>query len=102
MAIYTVIGGHYVPCACAQPYLSTLHATLLCCGRKRRAECFVTTLALWVDLVTLQLGRLQTAINAFAISAAPFAIIANVMLVVPAISYLANNVSLVFTMFAHL
>ena len=59
-------------------------------------------MVLWVDLVALQLGLLQTVINAFAISAAPFAIITNVMLVVPAISYLANNVSLVFTMFAHL
>ena len=60
------------------------------------------TMVLWLDLVALQLVLLQTVINAFAISAAPFVIITNVMLVVPAISYLANNVSLVFTMFAHL
>ena len=84
------------------PLIFKYPATLLCCGRKRRAECFVTTLALWVDLVALQFGLLQTAINAFAIFAAPFVIITNVMLVVPAISYLANSVSLGFTMFAHL
>ena len=59
-------------------------------------------MVLWLDLVALQLVLLQTVISAFAISAAPFAIITNVMLVVPAISYLANNVMLVFTMFAHL
>ena len=84
------------------PWIFKYPATLpYCCAVEGRDE-FVTTLVLWADLVTLQLGLLQTAINAFTISAAPFAIITNVMLVVPAISYLANNVMLVFTMFAHL
>ena len=88
----------------AVPGIFKYPATLLCCGRKRRAiaECFVTTLALWVDLVTLQLGLLQATITAFALSAAPFAIITNVMLVVLALSCLANIFSLLFTIFAHL
>ena len=86
----------------AVPTIFKYPATLLCCGRTRRAECFVTTLALWVNLVTLQLGLLQATITAFALSAAPFAIITNVMLVVLALSCLANILSLLFTIFAHL
>ena len=86
----------------AVPGIFKYPATLLWCGRKRLAECFVTTLALWVNLVTLQLGLLQATITAFAISAAPFAIITNVMLVVLALSCLANTFSLLFAIFAHL
>ena len=85
-----------VPCIFKYP------ATLLCCGRKRRAECFVTTMVLWVHLIALQLVLLQAAIIVFAISAAPFAIITNAMLVVLALSCLANIFSLLFTIFAHL
>ena len=86
----------------AVPGIFKYPATLLCCGRKRRAECFVTTLALWVDLVALQFVLLQAAIIVFVISAAPFAIITNVMLVVLALFCLANIFSLLFTIFAHL
>ena len=84
-----------VPCIFKYP------ATLLCCGRKRCAECFVTTLTLWVDLVALQFVLLQATIIVFAISAAPFAIITNAMLVVLALTCLANIFSLLFTIFAH-
>ena len=77
-------------------------ATLLCCGRKRRAECFVTTLALWVDLVALQLALLHVAAIAFVVSVAPFAIVTNVMLVVLALTCLVNFLSLLFTIFAHI
>ena len=84
------------------PWIFKYPATLLCCGRKRRAECFVTTLALWVDLVTLQLGLLQASLIMFALSAAPFAVVTNVMLVVLALTCLANIFSLLFTIFAHL
>ena len=31
------------------PSIFKYPATLLCCGRKRRAECFVTTFVLWVN-----------------------------------------------------
>ena len=86
----------------AVPSIFKYPATLLCCGKKRRAECFVTTLTLWVDLVALQFVLLQAAIIVFAISAAPFAIITNAMLVVLALSCLANIFSLLFTIFAHL
>ena len=86
----------------AVPGIFKYPATLLCCGRKRRAECFVTTLVLWVDLVALQLVLLQAAIIVFVISAAPFAIITNVMLVVLALFCLTNIFSLLFTIFAHL
>ena len=85
-----------VPCIFKYP------VTLLCCGRQRRAEQFVTTIALWVDLIALQLILLQGTIIVFAISAAPFAIATNVMLVVLALSCLANIFSLLFTIFAHL
>ena len=86
----------------AVPGIFKYPATLLCCGRKRRAECFVTTLALWVDLVALQLVLLQAAIIVFVISAAPFAIITNVILVVLALFCLVNIFSLLFTIFSHL
>ena len=86
----------------AVPGIFKYPATLLCCGRKRRAECFVTTLALWVDLIVLQLLLLQGSLIAFAISAAPLAIISNVMLVMLALSCLSNILSLLFTIFAHL
>ena len=85
-----------VPCMFKYP------ATLLCCGRRRLAECFVTATVLWVDLVVLQLVLLQGALVVFAASAAPFAIASNVMLVVLAVSCLANTFSLLFTIFAHL
>ena len=85
-----------VPCIFKYP------TTLLCCGRWRRAEQFVTTIALWVDLVALQLTLLQGTIMVFAMSAAPFAIATNVMLVVLALSCLVNIFSLLFTIFAHL
>ena len=87
----------------AVPGIFKYPATLLCCGRKRRAERFVVTLALWVDLVALQLVLLQGYMAAaFAISAAPFAIVTNVMLVVLAFSCLASIFSLLYTIFAHL
>ena len=85
----------------AVPGIFKYPATLLCCG-KRRAECFVTALALWVDLVALQLILFQGTVIIFAISAAPFAIATIVMLVVLALSCLANIFSLLFTIFAHL
>ena len=86
----------------AVPGIFKYPATLLCCGRKRRAERFVTTLALWVDLVALQLVLFQVVIIILAISAAPFAVVTNVMLVVLAFSCLANFLSLLYTIFAHL
>ena len=86
----------------AVPSIFKYPATLLCCGRKRRAERFVTTLVLWVDLVTLQLVLLQGYIAAFVLSAAPFAIATHVLLVVLAFTCLASIFSLLFTIFAHL
>ena len=87
----------------AVPSIFKYPATLLCCGRRQlRAEHFVTTIALWVDLVTLQLIMLHGSAVVFAISAAPFAIATNVMLVVLAFTCLANTFSLLFTIFAHL
>ena len=86
----------------AVPGIFKYPATLLCCGRKRRAECFVTTLALWVDLVALQFVLFQVAVMTLIIFTAPFAIVTNVMLVVLALSCLANIFSLLFTIFAHL
>ena len=88
--------------AVAVPSIFKYPATLLCCGRKRRAERFVITMALWVDLVTLQLVLLQGYIAAFVLSAAPFAIVTHVLLVVLAFTCLASIFSLLFTIFAHL
>ena len=97
VAIYTARKATVaVPCIFKYP------ATLLCCGRRRRAEHIVTTMTLWVDLVALQLILLQGSLIVFAISAAPFAIATNVMLVVLAFSCFANIFSLLFTIFAHL
>ena len=97
VAIYTARKATVaVPCIFKYP------ATLLCCGRKREADHFVTTIALWVDLIVLQLILLQGSLIVFAISAAPFAIATNVMLVVLALSCLTNIFSLLFTIFTHL
>ena len=85
-----------VPCIFKYP------ATLLCCGKQRRAEQLVTTIALWVNLIALQLILLQGSFIVFSMSAASFAIATNVMLVVLALSCLANIFSLLFTIFAHL
>ena len=86
----------------AVPGIFKYPATLLCCGRRRRAECFVRVIALWVDLVALQVILFQGAIIVLAISTAPFAIVTNMMVVVLAVSCLANIFSLLFTIFAHL
>ena len=85
-----------VPCIFKYP------ATVLCCGRKNRAECLVTTLALWVALVALQLVMLHGTLFVLTISAEPFGIAASVMLLVLAFSCLTNIFSLLFTIFAHL
>ena len=85
-----------VPCIFKYP------ATLLCCGRKRPVERLVTTIALWVDLVVLQLMLIKGTLILFIIPAAPFAVVTNVMLIVLAFSCLANIFSLLYTIFAHL
>jgi len=86
----------------AVPFIFKCPATLLCCGRKRRAEIFVTAIVLWVDMVALQLVLFQVVAIAFTITTAPFAIVTNAMLVVLALSCLANIFSLLYTIFAHL
>ena len=86
----------------AVPFIFKYPATLLCCGRKRRAEFFVTAIVLWVDMVALQSVLFQVVVIAFTISTAPFAIVTNAMLVVLALSCLANIFSLLYTIFAHL
>ena len=85
-----------VPCIFKYP------ATLLCCGRKRPAERLVTTIVLWVDLAALQMMLFQGYIIILTLTAAPFAVVANVMLVVLALSCLTNFFSLLYTIFAHL
>ena len=85
-----------VPCIFKYP------ATVLCCGRKKRAECLVTTLALWVVLTALQLVMLHGTLFVLTISAEPFGIATSVMLLVLAFSCLTNIFSLLFTIFAHL
>ena len=85
-----------VPCIFKYP------ATVLCCGRKRRAECLVTTLALWVLLTALQLVQLHGTLFVQTITAQPFGIATNAMPLVLAFSCLTNFFSLLFTIFAHL
>ena len=97
VAIYTARKATVaVPCIFKYP------ATLLCCGRKRPAERLVTTIVLWVDLVVLQLILIHVILVVFIIPAAPFAVVTNVMLIVLALSCLANIFSLLYTIFAHL
>ena len=85
-----------VPCIFRYP------ATVLCCGRKGRAERLVTTLALWVLLTALQLVLIHGMLIALTISAEPFGIATSAMLLVLAFSCLTNIFSLLFTIFAHL
>ena len=85
-----------VPCIFKYP------ATVLCCGRKRRAECLVTTLALWVVLTAVQLVLLHGTLFVLTITVEPFGISTNAMLLVLAFSCLTNIFSLLFTIFANL
>ena len=85
-----------VPCIFRYP------ATVLCCGRKGRAERLVTTLALWVLLTALQLMLIHGMLIVLTISAEPFGIATSAMLLVLAFSCLTNIFSLLFTIFAHL
>ena len=80
-----------IPCIFKYP------ATLLCCGRKRPAEHLVTTIVLWVDLVVLQLTILHVTLMVYFISAAPYAVFTKVIVIVLALSCLANLYSLLFT-----
>ena len=97
VAIYTARKATVaVPCIFKYP------ARLMCCGRRRQAECLVTAIVLWVDLVALQLTLLHASVIVLTLSAAPFAIASSVMLLVLALSCLANIFSLFFTIFAHL
>lgn len=83
-----------VPCIFRYP------ATLLCCGR-RRAECLVTAIALWVNLTVLQLVFLYGLVVLVELAAAPIVLAINVMLIVLALSCIANIFSLLFTISAH-
>ena len=85
-----------VPCIFRYP------ATVLCCGRKGRAEHLVTTLALWVLLTALQLVLIHGMMFVLTISADPFGIATSAMLLVLAFSCLTNIFSLLFIIFAHL
>ena len=85
-----------VPCIFRYP------ATVLCCGRKGRAERLVTTLALWVLLTALQLVLIHGMLIVLTISADPFGIATSAMLLVLAYSCLTNIFSLLFIIFAHL
>ena len=85
-----------VPCIFRYP------ATVLCCGRKGRAERLVTTLALWVLLTALQLVLIHGMLIALTIFAEPFGIATSAMLLVLAFSCLTNIFSLLFIIFSHL
>ena len=85
-----------VPCIFRYP------ATVLCCGRKGRAERFVTALALWVLLNALQLVLFHGMMFVLTLTADPLGIATSMMLLVLAFSCLANIFSLLFTIFAHL
>ena len=85
-----------VPCIFKYP------AIVLCCGRKRLTECLVTTIALWALLVALQLVLIHGTLIVFTISVQPFSIASSAMLLVLALSCIANMFSLLFTIFAHL
>ena len=115
-AVYIMLGAHFftlvveLPVAIytarkatvAVPCIFKYPATLLCCGRKRPAERLVTTIVLWMDLVVLQLVLYHGSMIVLAISAAPFAIVTNVMMLVLALSCLTSFLSLLYTSVAHL
>ena len=86
----------------AVPSIFKYPATLLCCGRKRPAERLVTAIALWVDLVVLQLILFHGSLIILTMSAAPFAIASNMMVIALALSCLTNIFSLLYTIFTHL
>ena len=97
VAIYTARKATVaVPCIFKYP------GRLLCCGRRRPAECLVTTIVLWIDLVALQLILFHGVLTVLVIPAAPFAVVTNVMLIVLAFTCLTNIFSLLYTIFAHL
>ena len=85
-----------VPCIFKYP------AIVLCCGRKRPAERLVMTITLWVVLVALQFALLTGTLIVLTISAQPYGIASGAMLLMLALSCIANMFSLLFTIFAHL
>ena len=85
----------------AVPNIFRYPAIRLCCGRSERAECLVTAMALWVNLTVLQLLLIYGFVVLVEIAAAPFVLAINLMLIVLALSCLANILSLLFTISAH-
>ena len=85
-----------VPCAVRYP------VTVLCCGRRKQAQCIITTMALWADLVALQLMLFLGILVLRSLPIAPFTIATNAMLFVLALTCIINFFSLLFTIFANL
>lgn len=85
-----------VPCIFRYPII------LLCCGRSKRAERLITTIALWIDLAVLQIVLFFGPVVVVELAAAPFAIALNLMIIVLALFCLTNIFSLLFTISAHI
>ena len=80
-------------------------ARLVCCCKKeyeKEAEYLATTFALWVDVSVLQLILFQGIVTVVTLSAAPFAMVLNTMVIVLVFSVIAFIFSLLFTIFGHI
>ena len=86
----------------AVPSIISYPVTTLYCRNEKQAERFITTIALWADLVALQLVLFVGIFMLRCLPAAPFAIATNVMLFVLALVCITNIFSLLFTILANL
>ena len=99
VAIYAARKGK---AAVAVPCIIRYPVTVLCCRKKKLAKQIITAIALWADLVALQLVLFLGIFMLRCLPAAPFAIATNVMLFVLALTCIINFFSLLFTILANL
>ena len=87
----------------AIPYILMIPVTVLfCCCNTKRAKSLVFGMALWINLMALQLLAFHGTSIAFAILAEPFAVITNTMVLIHILFCLINIFALIFTIVAYL
>ena len=84
------------------PHLYLLLARICCCGRREHARKLVAFLALWFDMLALQLLCHHAVVAFLAIPAAPLIIVTNVLFIVLLCTCVIYTFAVVFTFCARL
>ena len=101
--LFTAIYFAYKTTPPAIPYIIMIPVTVLfCCCNTKRAKSLVFGMALWINLVALQLLAFHGTSIAFAILAEPFAVITNTLVLIHILFCLINIFALIFTIVAYL